>query len=144
MPPTHPAVPSPGFGHTALSHMPQWLTLVVRSTHVVAQSVGVLLGHELTHPEVAEQLYPGAHCLPHPAQFMGEVKSVSQPSSELAEQCPVPERQAELGTTHLPAEQVTPALLATLGSVVQSWPQLPQFFASVVVETHVVPQSVIP
>ena len=98
MPPTHPAVPSPGFGHTALSHMPQWLTLVVRSTHVVAQSVGVLLGHELTHPEVAEQLYPGAHCLPHPAQFMGEVKSVSQPSSALVEQCAKLVEQALGGT----------------------------------------------
>jgi hypothetical protein len=143
-PPTHPAVPNPGFGHTALSHAPQWLTLVLRSTQVVPHSVGVLAGHELTHPDVAEQLYPAAHLLPHPAQFMGDVKSVSQPSSGLVEQCPVPERHAELGTTHLLAEQVTPALLATLGSVVQSWPQLPQFFTSVVVEMHVVPQRVIP
>jgi hypothetical protein len=45
---------------------------------------------------------------------------------------------------HLLAEQVTPVLLPTCGSAVQSWPQPPQFLGSVARGTQLVPHNVVP
>jgi hypothetical protein len=49
----------------------------------------------------------------------------------LALQWPKPAAQAAAGTTQAPAWQVTMAGAATLASLVQSCPQLPQFRGSV-------------
>src|SRR3569623_1233868 len=54
-------------------------------------------------------------------------------SSMIAVRCPCP--FANWNGRHVPSSHVPPR---------QSWPQLPQFFASVVLSTHVSPQIVVP
>jgi hypothetical protein len=91
---------------------------------------------------VVEQRAMGAtQALPHWPQLCGRVRSASHPSSGRAEQWANPEAQAVVGTAQTPAWQVTPIALAfTLGSALQSCPQVPQFFASDLRSTHMVPQ----
>jgi hypothetical protein len=125
----------------AMPHPPQWLTLVFTSTQVVPlHKVGAVEGHELVQP-VGEQLGALAgHAVAQSPQWAADRMSVSQPSSEPGMQSANPGAQAVLGMTQLPAEQVTVALAPRWGSVVQSCPQLPQFFGSVEVETQALPQ----
>src|SRR5581483_11719699 len=63
-----------------------------------------------------------------PPQFAGTETLVSQPSSGFEVQCAWPLVQA-LVASHTPDEQRTSAP-CTLGSLVQSWPQLPQLRGS--------------
>ncbi len=66
---------------------------------------------------------------------------VSQPSSGRDEQCANPDTQAVAGTEQTPAWQLTVAPGLTLGSDEQSWPQLPQFLASDLRSTHMLPHT---
>src|SRR5262245_6316794 len=74
-------------------------------------------------------------------QVRASVRFASQPSSACAEQWAYPETQAAAGMEQTRLTQripVAPGL--TLGSVVQSWPQLPQLLGSDARSTHFVVQ----
>ena len=118
----------------------------MKSTHREPHRLGAgatQLDEQLGVVAVVEQSAVGAeHTLPHWPQLCGRVRSASQPSSGRVEQCAKPETQAAAGTEQTPLWQVTPlAPTFTLGSAVQSCPQEPQFFASDLTSTHIVPQT---
>jgi hypothetical protein len=79
------------------------------------------------------------HTFPQLPQLAGWVMSVSQPSSALLVQCPHPTWHDVGGTEHLPMTHV--AGPPTCARAVQSWPQAPQFFGSLSLFVHAVPQE---
>ena len=98
--------------------------------------------HEGDAAAVEQRAVGAAHFLLHCPQLSGRVRSVSQPSSARLEQCANPDAQAPAGTEHTPAWQVMPVAPAlTLGRAEQSWPQVPQFLASLLRLTHSEPQA---
>ncbi|HVY37321.1 MAG TPA: hypothetical protein VHM31_05280 [Polyangia bacterium] len=92
-------------------------------------------------PEVEQSAVGAEHALPQVPQFEGELNLVSQPSSGRLEQWAYPAAQADAGTTHTPAWQVTPAAPATtFCSALQSCPHVPQFWGSEPRFTQLFPQ----
>jgi hypothetical protein len=68
----------------AVAHVPQWFTLVVVSTHVPLQSVGVPAGQPETHAEPEHTGVPPLHADPQPPQlFLSFVKSMHAPLQAL-------------------------------------------------------------
>ena len=97
----------------------------MKSTHFVPHRSGAgatQLDEQLGVEAVVEHNAVGAtHTLPHWPQLCGRVRSASQPSSGLVEQCANPDTHADAGTEQTPAWQVTPvAPTLRLGSAVQS------------------------
>jgi hypothetical protein len=112
------------FGH-ASAHPLQSLALLVVSTHVPLQSVGVAVGQPETHmPEAHWGSFVG-HALLHEPQVAGCVMSVSQPFEGLPSQSAQPTAHADAGKLQAPAavHDVAPA---TWGRFVQSLPHVPQ------------------
>jgi hypothetical protein len=112
----------------AWPHIAQWLVLWLVSTQLPLQSVGIDAGHPVAQayvvPEPAQTGLAAGQVVPQAPQFSGLERSVSQPSSGFDEQCPHGDAHAVGANPHLPALQVTVPL--TCGSVVQSWPHVPQ------------------
>jgi hypothetical protein len=137
-----PAAPGFTFASVVQSWLqaPQFVGSDARLTHLVVQrsGVGVVQLDEQVGVPVAEQSPVGlVHVLPHWPQFDDVVSDVSQPSSARVEQWPKPLAHAAGGTEHAPATHWTPeAPGLTLGSVVQSWPHVPQFRGSPFRSTH--------
>lgn len=81
------ALPPPGAGQT-LAQSPQWLASVFKLTQVLPpHNVGVLAGHELVQPEAAQIGSFAGHTVVQPWQWLGDDRSVSQPSSGAVVQC---------------------------------------------------------
>jgi hypothetical protein len=121
---------------------------VFLSTHFDPHRSGLgetQLDEHIGEPLVVEQSAVGAvHAFVQLPQVWGRVRSVSQPSSGLDEQCPKPLAQPAAWMTHAPATHCTAGAVApgfTLGKEVQAWPHAPQFFASVIRFTHWVPHT---
>jgi len=125
---------------------PQLVGSDFRSTHLVVHKSGegdAQLDEQVKVVPFIEQSAVGAtQVFPHAPQLDCVLRSVSQPSSGRVEQCPKPEAQAAAGTTQAPELHVTPVAPGlTFGSVVQSWPQVPQFFGSDFKSTQVETQT---
>jgi hypothetical protein len=80
----------------------------------------------------------GGHVLRQAPQLAGWVMSVSQPSFGLLVQCAHPVWHDAGGTEQVPMLQVTGPV--TCGRAVQSCPQAPQFFGSLTLFVHELPQ----
>jgi hypothetical protein len=102
-----------------VAQSPQCLASEPRSTQLEPQRVGALGGHAFVHPVWVQSGLPAGHCVVQLRQCGGEVRSVSQPSSGLAVQCPHPAAHAVLGTTQLPFTHWTPVADSTCESAVQ-------------------------
>jgi hypothetical protein len=118
-------------------HWPQFFGSPLRSAQDDAPQrsgavVGQVAAQESPVAEGMQTPVAPVHFTAHAPQLLALVKSVSQPSSGRAEQCPVPRSQAAGGMKHAPARHSTPVAAAlTLGNVVQSCPQVPQLRGSV-------------
>jgi hypothetical protein len=117
----------------AFVQLPQWLRLTVVSTHVPPHSVGSGALHAAAHAyDPGEPAQTGAldmHTFMHAPQLAVCDRSVSQPSSWLPLQSPQPGAHEDAGNEQAPAaEQLTEPV--TCGSVVQSFPQVPQLWMS--------------
>jgi hypothetical protein len=126
-------------------HAPQLVGSDVRSTHFVAHRFGdgatQLDEQAKAVPDIEQSAVGATQVFPQEPQFACVLRSVSQPSSGRVEQCPKPAEQAAAGTTQAPELHVTPVAPGlTFGSVVQSWPQVPQFLGSDVRLTQLEPQ----
>jgi hypothetical protein len=92
-------------------------------------------------PVVVAQSAVGAmHLVVQLPQVAGTVRLVSHPRSPLPAQCADPAAHDVGGIEHTPARHWTGAPGFTLSKVLQSWPQVPQFMASVFKSTHFVTQ----
>jgi hypothetical protein len=112
-----------------LSHCPQWLALLPRSTHVLPHKLGVCVGQPGLQPLAEHTGVVAGHRTPHAPQWLGSVMSVSQPVSASPEQFAQPGAQAVGAKLHRPsAEQETAP--DTCGRAVQLCPQLPQCWTS--------------
>jgi len=131
------ALPPAGGCGQLVVQTPQWLGSFVVSLHVVPQRV-VPAGQLAAHPAAA-QTSPAAHAFAQSWQCATEVRSVSQPSWAFVEQWAKFVAHAACGMVHAPALHVTPVVLATCCSAVQSFPQRPQFFTSFDVSTQSTP-----
>ena len=112
------------FGH-ASAHPLQSLALLVVSTHVPLQRVGVAVGQPDTHVPAAHTGSFVGQALVHEPQVAGLVMSVSQPFEGLPSQSAQPIAHADAGKLHVPpaVHDVAPA---TWSRFVQSLPHVPQ------------------
>ena len=116
------------FGH-ASAHPLQSLALLVVSTHVPPQRVGVAVGQPDTQVPAAHTGSFAVHALVHEPQVAGLVMSISQPFEGLPSQSAQPVAHADAGKLHVPpaVHDVAPA---TWSRFVQSLPQVPQLWTS--------------
>jgi hypothetical protein len=131
--PTHAGVAFPTLVEHALPHVPQFVVLVVVSTHDPLQRVGVPPGQPETHVELAQAgvLLSAAHTLPHPEQLLLSVV--------VSTQMPLQRVNPPLQVKLQPPLTQDGLALATAG---QAWPQLPQLLGSFAVLVHVPLHSV--
>jgi hypothetical protein len=112
--------------------MPQLVALMVVSTQLPSLHRDAApeqpVAHAYVLPEAAQTGILVGHELVQPPHVLTLERSVSQPSSALLVQCPYGWAHEVVGTTHLPATQVTGPL--TLESSVQSCPHAPQLCGS--------------
>jgi len=108
----------------------QSLALLVVSTHVPLQSVGVAVGQPETQVPPEQTGSFVGHALVHEPQVAGLVMSVSQPSSGFESHWAQPAAHAEAGKTHCPVDVSQVVVPETCGRFVQSWPQVPQLWTS--------------
>jgi hypothetical protein len=127
-------------------HVPQFLGSVCVSTHRESHRFGVgapQLGTQTNGEDDAWQRGAVAgQALVQLPQVRASVRFASQPSFGRSEQCAYPKMQALGGTTHVPERHwtsVAPDL--TLGRVVQSRPQAPQWCGSDFKSTHCDPHA---
>jgi hypothetical protein len=113
-------------------HEPQLATLVVSSTHVAPQSVGVLAGHPDTHTPPWHTGVPPLHALPHIPQFALFVCSLTH--WPLHSENPLLHENPQVLEVQVTVAFATP--------VVQTLPHVLQLDVLDVVSTHVPPQSV--
>jgi hypothetical protein len=108
--------------------------LLVVSTHVPLQSVGVAAGQPDTHVEFLHSgvLPPHACADPHPPQLL--LSSVKLTQAPLQSVYPLLHVKVHALLTHLAVALATP--------VEHAFPQVPQSLALLVASTHVPPQSV--
>jgi len=143
-PPEHEACACVTIVVHAFPHTPQLLALLVVSTHVEPQSVGVPAGHPETHPyvpPVAEHTgVPPVHAVLQPPHVAACERSVSQPSAGWPLQSAHPGAHAEAANAHAPAPHDVAPL--TCGRPLQLVPQAPQLPVSLCSSTQAPLQSV--
>jgi hypothetical protein len=115
--------------------VPQFLGSFCKLTHDEPQTSLAAPVHVVPHARPEAPIpHSGAevgHLVPQAPQFCESARLVSQMSVARVVQWPKPVAHAELGTLQRPAWQVMPVAAGlTLRSVVQSFPQLPQFLGS--------------
>lgn len=143
-PPEHAACALATVVVHAFPHAPQLPALLVVSTHVAPQSVGVPAGHPEAHAYVApvpEQTgVPPVQAVVQPPHVADCEASVSHPSVGLPLQFAQPGAHAEAANAQAPAVHDVAPL--TCGRPLQLAPQAPQLAGSLCSSTHAPEQSV--
>jgi len=132
--PAHVAVALAMLVEHGFVHMPQLLALLVVSTHVPLQSVGVAAGQPETHAELSHTGVPPLHAWPAPQPPQSALSLEKSTHAPLQSVYPLLQVTAHALATHAAVPWVTP--------VEHPWPHVPQLPTSLVVSTHVPLQRV--
>jgi hypothetical protein len=119
----------------AMLHLPQLVVLVVVSTHVIPQSIGADIGHPDWHAKPPGLPADGAHSGVLPEHVVPQVPQLGLADRSVAQPAPASAQSAWPAAhryVHVPPTHASPAAL-TLGNAVQSWPQAPQLWTSLLV-----------